>query len=102
VEKELSSIDKSGLSEPAELELAKHIIRYDQAIEAAGGDYRPNYLTEYLYELAQKFSGYYNNCPVIKADSGKRPIRLMLCRLTERIIKHGLGELLGINVVEKM
>lgn len=102
VENELSSIDPTALSQPEELDLAKHIIRYDQAIEATGGDYRPNYLTEYLYELAQKFSSYYTNCPVIKADDNKRPVRLMLCRLTEKIIRHGLGELLGINVVEKM
>jgi len=102
VEKELANIDKVDLSEPAELELAKHIIRYDQAIESAGGDYRPNYLTEYLYELAQRFSSYYNHCPVIKADENKRPERLMLCRLTEKIIRHGLTKLLGINVVEQM
>ena len=30
----------------AELDLAKHLIRYGEAIEAAIADYRPNYLTD--------------------------------------------------------
>jgi arginyl-tRNA synthetase len=34
-----------NLSEPAELDLAKHLIRYGEAIQSAVADYRPNYLT---------------------------------------------------------
>jgi arginyl-tRNA synthetase len=91
-----------NLSEPAELDLAKHLIRYGEAIQAAASDYRPNYLTVYLYELAQKFSAFYTNCPVLGAGPDKRPTRLLLCDLTARTIRHGLQELLGINVVEQM
>jgi arginyl-tRNA synthetase len=40
-----------NLTEPAELDLAKYLNRYGEAIEAASADYRPNYLTNYLYEL---------------------------------------------------
>jgi arginyl-tRNA synthetase len=102
LKKELSNADELNLTEPQELDLAKHIIRYDQAIGAAAQDFRPNYLTEYLYELSQKFSTYYANCPVIKAEPNKRPTRLVLCRLTEKIIQHGLENLLGITVLEQM
>jgi len=59
-------------------------------------------LTAYLYELAQKFSGFYTNCPVLDAGPDKRPTRLLLCDLTAKTIKHGLSELLGIEVVEQM
>jgi len=52
--------------------------------------------------LAQKFSAFYTNCPVLDAEPDKRPTRLLLCRLTEKTIKHGLSELLGIEVVEQM
>lgn len=90
------------LTASAELDLAKHLIRYGEAIEAAIADYRPNYLTEYLYELAQKFSVFYTNCPVLDASPDKRPTRLLLCDLTARTIKHGLSNLLGIEVVEQM
>jgi arginyl-tRNA synthetase len=91
-----------NLNEPTELELAKHLVCYGEAIQSAAADYRPNYLTAYLYELAQKFSVFYTNCPVLGAGPDKRPTRLLLCDLTARTIKHGLHELLGIEVVEQM
>ena len=102
VDEELAGIKKLNLTEPAELDLAKQLIRYGEVIESAAADYRPNYLTAYLYELAQKFSGFYTDCPVLKAEPDKRPTRLLLCDLTAQTIRHGLSELLGIEVVEQM
>jgi len=99
---ELRGLETLSLTEPAELDLAKYLIRYGEAIQAAAADYRPNYLTAYLYELAQKFSAFYTNCPVLNAEPAKRPTRLLLCDLTAKTIKHGLSELLGIEVVEQM
>ncbi len=102
VEAELAALDTLVLTEASELDLAKHLARYGEAIGFAIADYRPNFLTTYLYELAQKFSSYYTNCPVLIAEPDKRPTRLLLCDLTARTIKHGLSELLGISVVEQM
>jgi arginyl-tRNA synthetase len=102
IETELAGMTELNLAEPEELDLAKYLIRYGEAIQAAVADYRPNYLTAYLYELAQKFSVFYTNCPVLKAAPGQRPTRLLLCDLTARTIRHGLSELLGIDVVEQM
>ncbi|GAI94456.1 unnamed protein product, partial [marine sediment metagenome] len=102
IETELAGLKALSLSDPAELDLAKYVIRYGEAIQAAAADYRPNYLTSYLYELAQKFSAFYTNCPVLDAGPDKRPTRLLLCDLTARVIGHGLSELLGIGVVEQM
>ncbi|MBN2128591.1 MAG: arginine--tRNA ligase, partial [Sedimentisphaerales bacterium] len=102
IEEERRDIGSLDLSEPAELDLAKHLVRYAEAVESAAADYRPNYLTSYLYELAQKFSAFYTNCPVLDAAPEKRPTRLLLCDLTAATIRHGLSELLGIGVVEQM
>ncbi len=111
VETELSDLKKEienrkskivNLNEPAELDLAKQLIRYGEAIQDSIADYKPNYITAYLYELAQKFSVFYTNCPVLDAGPDKRPTRLLLCDLTAKTIKHGLTELLGIEVVEQM
>ena len=102
IKTELAGVKHLSLTEPSELDLAKHLIRYGEAIQAAISDYRPNYLTGYLYELAQKFSGFYTNCPVLDAGPDKRPTRLLLCDLTAETIRHGLSELLGIEVVEQM
>jgi arginyl-tRNA synthetase len=101
-EGELAGVKKTVLTEASELDLAKHLIRYGEAIQAAAGDYRPNYLTSYLYELAQKFSAFYTECPVLDAGPDKRPSRLLLCDLTAKIIEHGLRDLLGIEVVKQM
>ena len=102
IETELAGVRSLNLTEPSELDLAKYLIRYGEAIQMAAADYRPNYLTAYLYELAQKFSAFYTNCPVLDAGPDKRPTSLLLCDLTARTIRHGLHELLGIEVVEQM
>ena len=102
IKSELAELTDLNLSESAELGLAKCLCRYGEAIEDAAADYKPNYLTAYLYELSQKFSTFYANCPVLIAEQDKRPTRLLLCDLTAKTIKHGLSELLGIEVVEQM
>jgi len=102
VEKELKSVKELYLNEPAEFELAKHLIRYSEAFNSTLADLRPNFLTGYLYELAQKFSVFYNTCPVLDAGPKIRPTRLLLCELTAWTIKHGLVELLGIETIERM
>jgi len=102
VQEELTGIQSLKLDDPAELDLAKHLVRYAEAMESAAAEYRPNFLTSYLYELAQKFSAFYTNCPVLDAPPDKRPTRLLLCDLTADTIKHGLSRLLGIAVVEQM
>jgi arginyl-tRNA synthetase len=98
----LTELTALNFIKQAELDLAKLLIRYVEAIQSAAVDYRPNYLTMYLFELAQKFSAFYTNCPVLSAETDQRPTRLLLCDLTARTIRHGLHELLGIEVVEQM
>ena len=99
---ELAGITTLTFTDNAEKDLSKMLIRYDQAIAIAAAECRPNYLTAYLYDLAQSFSRFYNACTVLKANTDQRPVRLLLCDLTARTIKHGLTELLGIKVVEQM
>ena len=102
LEDELAHITNLAFSDDAEKDLAKMLISYDQAIFIAAEECRPNYLTGYLYELSQVFSRFYNACPVLKADAKQRPLRLLLCDLTARTIKHGMSQLLGIDVLEQM
>ena len=90
------------LDEPAERALAKQLLGFSEAIEDTLADYRPNLLTNYLYELSKSFTSFFDKCPVIKADSEEqRNSRLLLCDLTARTLKQGL-QLLGIEVVQKM
>ena len=89
------------LTAPEEIALAKHLLNFGLTLEAVAGEYRPNFLCNYLYELAGKFTAFYENCPVLKTDDSTRASRLTLCDLTARVLKQGL-EALGIDVVEQM
>ena len=90
-----------SLNEPHELALAKHLLNFGLVLEAAAEDYRPNFLCNYLYELAGHFTGFYENCPVLKADEPLRSSRLLLSDLTARVLKQGL-DVLGIQTLEQM
>jgi len=90
------------LAAPEELALAKHLLNFGLTLEAVAEELRPNYLCNYLFELAGKFTSFYENCPVLKADdTAMRDSRLALCDLTARVLKQGL-ETLGIETVEQM
>ena len=90
------------LAAPEEIALAKHLLNFGLTLEAVAEEYRPNFLCNYLFELAGKFTGFYENCPVLKADdAATRDSRLALCDLTARVLKQGL-ETLGIETVEQM
>jgi len=89
------------LDHPAELDLAKHLLRFPETLQAVLADDKPNWLTSYLYDLTTKFSTFYENCPVLQSSEPTRSSRLALCRLTADVIKQGL-HLLGIDVIEQM
>jgi arginyl-tRNA synthetase len=91
-----------SLDHPAERALGLAILQFSEALDRVVVDYRPNLLTDYLYDLAGKYSVFFENCPVLKAESDElRNSRLLLCDLTARTLKRGLN-LLGIEVVERM
>jgi len=89
------------LQSDAELVLAKHLLQFNEVVNAVGCDLLPNRICQYLFELSQKFNQFFEQCPVLKADEPLRTSRLILCDLTARTLKLGL-ELLGIKVLERM
>jgi len=89
------------LTEAPELALAKHLLNFGVTLEAVIEDCRPNYLCNFLYELATLYSRFYENCPVLKAAEPQRGSRLVLCELTARVLQQGLASL-GIEVSDVM
>lgn len=89
------------LASPFELSLAKHVLKLGEVVELVARELRPHYLCGYLYDLATKFSGFYENCPVLKSEEPARSSRLALCDLTARTLALGL-DLLGIEHPEQM
>lgn len=89
------------LEAPEELALARHLLNFGLVLEAVADDYRPNFLCNYLYELAGHFTSFYENCPVLKSEAEQRASRLAICHLTARVLKQGL-DVLGIETLEQM
>jgi arginyl-tRNA synthetase len=89
------------LQSPFELALGKHILRLGEVIDLVARELKPHHLCAYLYELATRFSGFFENCPVLQSEPATRASRLSLCDLTARTLELGL-DLLGIGHPDKM
>jgi arginyl-tRNA synthetase len=89
------------VSDPRERALALELLRFGEVLEDVEADSRPNVLTAWLYDVAGRYSTFYDALPVLKAAGADRDSRLALCDLTGRVLRRGL-ELLGIGTVEKM
>jgi arginyl-tRNA synthetase len=91
-----------SLATPQERALGLSLLQFAEALTRVVADYRPNHLTAYLFDLAGRYSEFFENCPVLKAENDElRTSRLLLCDLTARTIQRGLN-LLGIETVERM
>lgn len=90
------------LIEPEERNLALELLKFSDALDHVIHDYRPNQLTSYLYDLANRYSAFFEKCPVLRAEDEEiKRSRLLLCELTARTIRKGL-DLLGIQTVDRM
>lgn len=89
------------LNKPAEIELAKQLLKTGDILESVVTEFLPNRICEHLFDLSQKFNQFYETCPVLSAEEPTRTSRLILCDMTARTIKLGMS-LLGISLVERM
>lgn len=84
------------LTEPIERRIAVRLLRFPGVVQRAAEQYRPNQLCDYLFDLAQVYSAFYQSVPFLKAEEGVRESRMRLCDLVARTIRTGL-DLLGIE-----
>ncbi|MFA6917881.1 MAG: arginine--tRNA ligase [Candidatus Gracilibacteria bacterium] len=76
--------------------------KYAEQVALAAHEYKPNIISNYLYELAQHFNSFYNTVPVLKAaKKTDKNYRLKIVKAASQILKNGLS-LLGIDVLEEM
>lgn len=93
---------KLNLIDAPELALGLQLLRFEDMLGQSMNDYLPNLVTEYLFETAKLFSRFFEQCPVLKAETPEMVLaRLRLTELTGLTLKKGL-ELLGIGTVERM
>jgi arginyl-tRNA synthetase len=88
-------------TEGGEFALVKKLTQFGEVLPSVFDDYRPNILCNYLFELANTYHGFYEECPVLKAEEPSRSSRLKLSEVTARVLERGLA-LLGIEVPERM
>ncbi|MBJ3812216.1 arginine--tRNA ligase [Streptomyces flavofungini] len=87
---------------PAERALGLHLDAFGEVLADATAEYAPHKLAAYLYQLASLYTTFYDQCPVLKADTPAQvENRLFLCDLTARTLHQGMA-LLGIRTPERL
>jgi arginyl-tRNA synthetase len=87
---------------PSERELLKKLLLFPAEAAEAAERRAPHRIAAYALELAQAFSAFYRDCPVLKAEpAALRDFRLGLCRATQGVIARAL-DLLGVSAPESM
>ncbi|KAI2672262.1 arginine--tRNA ligase [Pseudomonas sp. TNT3] len=85
-----------------EHELAAKLAQFGEVLNNVSDKGTPHILCTYLYDVAGLFSSFYENCPILSADTpAQMQSRLRLAALTGRTLKQGL-ELLGLETLERM
>lgn len=104
-EKKISK-KENGIKNPNRLieenDLIHAMMKFPEYIRLAAESYKPNILTNYLYEFAKLFNSFYQKVPVLDAPTPElKNARLNLVKSFTRVMKKGL-DLLGINTFERM
>lgn len=88
-------------TEEVERQLLFKAAMYPSVVTKAALSYRPCVLADYLYDVSQTYSSFYQRLPFIKAEPGVRESRISLCALVSRVLFSGL-HLLGIETPERI
>ena len=102
-----SGVDASALPEHVisegepERRLAVAIAGYQDLLEQVALEGFPHQLCAYLYDLAGRFTQFYEQCPILTSDDAVKTRRLTLTKQTGDVLANGLT-LLGIQVAERM
>ena len=88
-------------AEPAARALALGVLGFPEALTATLNTTQPHRLCTYLFDLAQRFTSFYEACPVVTSEGAIRAERLTLCVATARVLEIGLS-LLGVRAPERM
>ena len=91
-----------SLDETAERELALSILGFADVLTEVAAGSTPHRLCTYMFDLAQAFTSFYEQCPVLIAENEElRASRLRLSAIVLEVLQAGLG-VLGIRVPERM
>jgi arginyl-tRNA synthetase len=96
------------LDHPAELALARLLLRYPEVVYDATAQLEPHRLTHYALELARGFTAFYHDCRVLPSDRNPEDpppavtaARLRLVAAAKQVLRNVLG-LIGVSAPEHM
>jgi arginyl-tRNA synthetase len=91
-----------AVAHPNERDLTLALDGFDAALSSAYDKRAPHFLAEHAFALAQAFSGFYTNCPILpEKDDGVRASRLSLATAALNQLTLTL-DLLGLEAPERM
>lgn len=85
----------------SEVALKRMFLKYTEVLIDGSLAYRPNILTNYLFELAKAFNLFYNHCRVVGTGPKTQERREKLVKAALQILTNGL-KILGIDPLNKM
>lgn len=85
----------------SEIELIDLISQLPETVQRAAVEYKTLHITNLAYEMARAFNDFYNQCPVLQAESPVRDFRLALVAAARQALANSLG-LLGIEAPSLM
>jgi arginyl-tRNA synthetase len=87
---------------PVEKEIVIMLEQYPAVVKEAAAEHDPSVIAVYVYNLAKRFSSFYNDHSIANAESEeKKQLRLRIAGLCGLVIRKGMS-LLGIGVPERM
>lgn len=90
------------IGSPEERDLVLLVQQLPEIVEATWRNRAPNHLSDYIFTLAQVFSRFYQNCPILQEEKAEvQASRLALAALCLRTFEQVLY-LLGIEIPERM
>ncbi|WP_367165418.1 arginine--tRNA ligase [Kosakonia cowanii] len=102
IEEQVLENAQVAIREDREAQLAARLLQFEETLSVVAREGTPHVMCAYLYDVAGLFSGFYEHCPILTAESDDiRLSRLKLALLTSKTLKLGL-ETLGIETVERM
>jgi arginyl-tRNA synthetase len=101
-------VDYSLFRSAEEKELLTHLYRFGEVVELAGDRYEPNFIAEYLLDLAAVFNRFYQRkddagrlIRIISENPEETKARMLLVSAVRTVLHEGL-RLLGIDAPEEM
>lgn len=83
-----------------EYKLLFMLSEFPEIVHKASVDYRPDYVSNYVYDVAKCFNEFYHECHVLNAETNKE-FRIALVKSTKIVLRNSLN-LLGIKAPEEM